>query len=96
MEPVKGIINKLMQDLISGKFKHGSDLIRQWPGAVGKKNARHTKIVSLKGGNLSVNVDSPVRLFNLRLKRCEILKNLTKVTGDNSIKNIYFRIGAVD
>jgi predicted nucleic acid-binding Zn ribbon protein len=80
MEQIKDIIHDVIEKL-SGQ-DNNRELGRVWQNAVGKKMARHTQISGLKHGKLLVRVDSPVAMFQLNLKRNQILKELQKVNKD--------------
>ena len=94
--PLEGVL----KDIISGIKKKGllteEELAGVWKKAAGRKASPHTRPVSLKTSGLVVNVDGSSWLYELTLKRKEILEKLKKALGErNAPKDIRFRIGSV-
>lgn len=93
MEAIKDTIVSIMQDLRAKKINPSSDphaLIRK---ALTKKESRHIKFNYFKKGILSLYVDSSGWLYNLSLKKEELLAKFNKSSG--AIKDIRFRIGEI-
>lgn len=65
-----------------------------WEKAAGKSSSRKSSPVSLRKGRLIVNVEDSSLLYDLTLRKAQILKKLSKdLKGD--IKEIQFRIGEI-
>jgi len=93
MEQIKDIINSVIKNISSGKRKVQEEILKTWEDVLGKRAAKHTKIMGIHNGKLFVNVDSSVWLFQLNLKRNYLLGELRKITDD--VEEINFRIGRV-
>lgn len=98
-ESREGPLGGLLKDMMSGLGKKGliteEKMAGVWGSAVGKRASRHTKPTSLKKARLVVNVDGSSWLYELTLKKKEILKKLEGKLKGRPIKDIRFRIGEV-
>ena len=66
-----------------------------WEGAAGKAAASHSRPVSFRQATLLVHVDGSGWLYELTLKKKEILKKLEDDFKGKKLKDIRFRIGEV-
>lgn len=91
-------LGALLKNVVTGlgKKRLTQDEIREvWKNTLGKRASSHTLPVALKRGSLVVNVDVSAWLYELTMKRREILKKLDSKIKGNKIKGIRFRIGEV-
>jgi len=90
-------IDKIVQNVIenlSGKGRVSEEEISEiWRKAVGAKMARHTKPVSIRKSVLLVNVDGSGWLYELTIKKREILGKLDGKFRGKQLKGLRFRIG---
>ena len=87
---LKGVISDL------GKKKRFNEELKEaWKAAAGKKAAPHTRAVSLRKARLVVNVDGSGWLYELTLKKKELLEKIEEKLKGKHIKEIRFRIGDV-
>lgn len=94
--PLDGVV----KDIISGIRKRGlfteEELWAAWRASAGKKASTHSRPASLRNSGILVNVDGSGWLYELTLKKKEILKKLRMALGErNAPKEIRFRIGSV-
>ena len=86
---VKSIIEKL--DRCSNP---SSDEIKKiWKEVAGEKASFHTNPVSLRKKRLVINVDGSSWLYELTLRKNELLTGLKKRLGKDKIEELQFRIG---
>jgi hypothetical protein len=71
-------------------------LISDWTGAVGPGVAAHAYPEMLKGGVLTVIVDSSPWMNQLSLLRFDIIKKVNASIGEEAVSDLRFRIGAPD
>jgi hypothetical protein len=93
-DAIKNIIPGVMGRLSAGNPEWQNSLTRSWQAAIDKKAQKHTAIAGFKNGKLLINVDSPVWLFQLNLRRPQMLKSLQRDFPE--LAAISFRIGKVD
>ena len=88
---IKSVIGKM-----GGKDKVGEEeIVGAWREAVGEAASKHSRPASLKKGSISVNVDGSAWLYELTLKKKEILEKLEEKIKGKKIKEIRFRIGEI-
>lgn len=75
--PLKDAIKDIIRKLEKGA-KKDSELISIWEKVVGKDASKHTKPRSLKSGRLVVNVSDSSRLYDLTLKRQELINAINR------------------
>lgn len=66
-----------------------------WEEAVGGAGAKHSRPVAIRKSELIVNVDGSSWLYELTLKKKDILKNMEGKLGKKSLSNIRYRIGEI-
>jgi hypothetical protein len=93
MEQIKEIVNSVIEKLVSCSGAEQQETWRAWQNAVGKKFITHTTIENYRNGRLLVRVDSPAALFQLNLKRNQILEKLQKI--DKNLKSLDLKLGQV-
>ena len=86
-----------LKNIINGITKKGGlteeDVAAAWDGAVGKNAAAHSRPRSLKDSRLIVNVDGSSWLYELTVRKKEILGKLGAELKNKKIKEITLRIG---
>ena len=90
-------LEDVLKDIISGISKKGGlteeDVDSAWERAVGEKAAKHSKPCTLKGPRLIVSVDDSSWLYELTIRKREILKSLSEILKSSRVKDITLRIG---
>lgn len=93
--PLSDLIKKAVRDL-KGKGLFTEEEMREaWREAVGADAARHSAPVSFKKTSIFVNVDRSSWLYELTIKKKEILKKLEERLVGKKFKDIRFRIGEI-
>ena len=91
-------LSDVLEKVVAGlnKKKLAEDRLAEvWGEAVGKKALKHTRPVGFRRASLTVNVDSSSWLFELTLKKRDILKKLQAGLEGKKLKDIRFRIGDI-
>ena len=88
-EIVKGVIDRIAQKKPDTQFQ----LEGVWVEALDDNDRKHTQLVGIKNGKVSILVDSPAWLHQMRIKKSTILKKLQSKIPD--IVEIQFRVGKV-
>jgi predicted nucleic acid-binding Zn ribbon protein len=86
------ILPKVLENLGIRKGVEAHKSFIFWDKAVGKTIAKHSKPFSIKKGTLFVRVESSVWSNELSLLKKKIINKLNKMIGDESIKDIVFKI----
>jgi len=94
-ERIENIIRSIFKKL-DGTINPTIDEISEiWKEAAGERAAAHTKPASLRKKKLVINVDGSTWLYELTLRKKEILERLQKTLGEDKIKELQLRIGEV-
>lgn len=89
------LINKVIEGL-SGKERLGEEEIASaWRKAAGSAAAIHSRPVSFKRASLVVNVASSSWLYELTVRKKEIMKILEAELKGKKVKELRFRIGDI-
>ncbi len=92
---IENIVKDVIKDL-SGRGRVSEEEVSgAWRAAAGEKAARHTKPISIKRSVLTVNVDASGWLYELTIKKKELLKALESKIRGKTLKGIRFRIGEI-
>ena len=94
---------KPLEDLIKGAIAGFSkkdrlgeeEIMGAWECAAGKPAAAHSRPISINKAVLAVNVDGSGWLYELTVKKKEILGKLGGILKSRKIKDIRFRIGEI-
>ena len=93
--PLEGIVKNIISDIGTKGRVSEEEIIDAWKASVGRRASGHARPTSLKKSRLVVNVDGSAWLYELTLKKKEVLKKLSGRLKDKDIKEIRFRIGEV-
>ena len=83
---IKKIVGKIIRDLKKGRLTE-EGMAEIWEGVVGGAAAGHTRPKSFRRGNLSVNVDDSSWLYELTLKKREMLGQLKEKFEGKKLKD---------
>ena len=89
--PLKNIVKDIFGKLDSEN--KGVELITIWEKTFEEDIVKHTKLVSFSKGRLVVNVSDSSRLYELTLRRYELIKKLNRSIKKGKVKEIRFKIG---
>jgi len=93
MDNIKDVINKVIGGIANRNPDQHNKIDRIWKNLLTEQELKHTKLIGIKEGALSVYVDSPAWLHQMRIRQTKILKQLKEEVAD--IKHIYFKIGTI-
>jgi len=93
IDPLGAVLKRVLSSLKKKGRYTEEDIALFWEKAAGSKAAGHTKPAAFKGGRLVVNVDGSSWLYELTLKKRDILKKFNDQLKGKKIKEIRFRIG---
>lgn len=92
-KPLEGVLKNIISGISSKGGLTQEDVACAWEDAVGEKAAKHSSPRSLKGSRLIVHVDGSSWLYELTVRKKEILKKISGGLKSGKIKEITLRIG---
>ncbi len=93
MDEIKDLVKGVFEKITSQQTNQHEKLEQLWKKNLDDKYLRHTKLQGMKEGNISVCVDSPAWLYEMNLKKKDLLAKL-KLEFPQA-REIYFRIGKI-
>lgn len=90
-----GVLEHALQHLSSPAQRGLMRLPALWRQAVGTHIAAHSCPAGLRTGVLTIHVSSPVWMQELHFMRTRILETLNRLTPEEPLRDITFRIGPV-
>ncbi|MBU0468649.1 MAG: DUF721 domain-containing protein [Candidatus Omnitrophica bacterium] len=93
MDNIKDVVNQVIEKIsIKQPFDQGK-IDRIWRNVLNEQELQHTSLEGVNDGMLSVKVDSPAWLYQMKIKKNRILERLKEELPD--IKSVVFRIGKI-
>ena len=89
--PLKDILSSVLQDLT--EEKKGQKAAFAWEDAAGPEMRGHTRPLSFRGGRLVVAVSDSARLYELTLRKKELIEAMNARLEKKAVKDIRFKIG---
>lgn len=90
------ILGKVMGEHGLGRGGLMAKLLSVWDGTVGAGIAKHALPESIKGGILTVTVDSPVWMHQLSMMAPGLIEKINTVMGADAVADIKFRSGKLE
>ena len=91
--PLENVLKKIISRIGDKGSLTQEDVRGAWDTAVGEKAAAHSRPRSLKDSRLIVNVDGSGWLYELTIRKKEILRKLEEAFKGKKIKELTLRIG---
>ncbi len=95
-EHISDILRNLIDSLVSGPRADLISIEQVWNGVLGEETAMNTSPESLKQGLLVVNVSAPAWIQHLRFLKQNIIDDINRAVGKTLVKDIKFKVGAID
>lgn len=92
---IENIVKDVIKNLSGTERVSEEEVVGAWVGAVGEKAGKHTKPVSIKKGVMTVNVDGSGWLYEVTIRKKELLEKLEGKIKGKQIKVLRFRIGEI-
>jgi len=93
--PLGDIVGGILKDLGGKGRVTEEDMYEAWRQAAGDAAAKHSRPVSFKKATIFVNVDRSSWLYELTVKKKEILQKLSAALRSKKVGDIRFRIGDI-
>jgi predicted nucleic acid-binding Zn ribbon protein len=95
-EPIGNILSELMAQRGYARVQSAGAYEAAWKEAAGPLIGRYSRVGSLRRGTLEVTVTNAALMQELGFQKAEILKTLSNLLPDQGIKNLRFRLGAIE
>jgi len=92
-QAIGDVLKETLKKLVSPSRPSEEGVLILWKAAAGIDASKHSKPVTIKKSELIVSVDSSSWLYEMTMRKKDILKSLEGKFGKKIIKNIRFRIG---
>jgi predicted nucleic acid-binding Zn ribbon protein len=79
-----------------GRLQANADLAAAWAAAAGDPLARASRAGQIRRGKLEVTVSNSTSMQELSFQKQRILAELTRRLPDARIRDVRFRVGAID
>ena len=86
MDNIKDVIKKVIGGIADKSPDRHDKIDRIWKNLLTVQELKHTKLIGIKEETLSVFVDSPAWMYQMRIRQTKILKQLKEEVSD--IKHI--------
>lgn len=93
MDNMKDIVSSVIGKLSQRQAFDHDKLQSIWDNLLNNLEMKHTQLMGLSEGELTIHVDSPAWLYQMKIKKATLLKRLKQ--EDFDVKNIVFKIGKV-
>lgn len=93
MDEIKDIVQSVFGKLDKRQPTEENKLEGIWRNVLNEKEKKHTALIGIREGVLSVAVDTPAWLYQMKIKKGRILRKIQEEISE--VKNIYFKIGNV-
>lgn len=94
-EPIAKTLEAVFKELSVSKKDALQDVYSAIWLLLDEKEKKHTRPWRLKGGVLTLHIDSPAWMHALNLKKARLLKQLQEKIGRDTVKDIRLRIGVL-
>ena len=92
---IKDVLGSVISRLSGEKKGRIDRLVEAWKHSADKAYS-HTRLASFKAKRLVVNVDSPAWMYELNLRKQQLLDALNKQLKGEQVKEIILRIGDIE
>lgn len=93
MDNIKNILNKVIGDISDRKPQDNDQIQRAWSSLIHVDDVGHTRVVEYKNGCMIVYVDSPARLYQVKLQYRTLVERLQESIPD--FQKLVLKIGKV-
>ncbi len=92
MEPVSGVVARLVRQLGLENSVLGWRAVDEWPTVVGPRIARHSRAVAFRDGTLHVEVEGSAWMQELGYLKRELARRINHALGSDLVREVRFRI----
>jgi hypothetical protein len=93
MDNIKNILDTVIGKISDRKPQDNDNIQRLWNSLLNPSDINHTRVVDFKSGCLIIHVDSPAKLYQIKLKYRTLVDNLKEMLPD--FQKLVLKIGKV-
>ncbi|MGE0267816.1 MAG: DciA family protein [Candidatus Omnitrophota bacterium] len=93
MDNIEDIIKNVIGKIADRKLEDHQKIYRLWISLLNESELKHTKLIGVNNGKVSVHVDSPAWLYQMNTRKRKILESLKEEISN--IEYINFKIGKI-
>ena len=95
-QPIANILAELIARSGLARVQSAADLQKAWQEAAGPMAARYTRAGTVRRGKLEVVVANSTFIQELNYQKPAIVEALARLLPDQKIKDVRFRLGAIE
>lgn len=92
---IESILNKVIKKIEKKGPGKKENVLTAWRKVAGDKAVGHSRPANIKRRVLTIEIDSSTWFYMLNLKKQSLLKGLRKELGEETLKEIRFRVGDI-
>jgi len=92
---IESILNKVIKKIEKKGPGKKENVLAAWRKVAGDKAVGHSRPANIKRRVLTIEIDSSTWFYMLNLKKQSLLKGLRKELGEETLKEIRFRMGDI-
>lgn len=93
-ESIKDILKTTIEGIVAeNPTPYKEDIKKAWEKVVGKEANKHSSPARIRGRVLIINVDSPIWIYQLNIRKTEIEKRLNRLIKQKNPLSIRLRAG---
>lgn len=95
-QSIANILAELMARNGLGRVQSAADLQKAWQEAAGPMASRYTRAAAVRRGKLEVIVANSTFMQELNFQKSALVEALARLLPDQKIKDLRFRLGAIE
>jgi predicted nucleic acid-binding Zn ribbon protein len=95
-QPMRNVLSQLLAKRGYAQVQTAATCAAAWQEAVGDKLAAHTRAGNVRRGVLEVLVRNSATHQELAFIKTKVIKTLNKIVPEQQIRDVRFRVGAID
>jgi predicted nucleic acid-binding Zn ribbon protein len=92
VEPVAGVLGRVLRDLGLEPTLGGWRAVEAWPRVVGERLARRTRAVAFRDGTLHVEVEGSAWMHELGFLKRDLVERIHRDLGSDEVRELRFTI----
>ena len=91
MDAIKIIISDVIKSLSEKNVEHSGKIERMWQNIVSSEERKHSRVLGIKNGCVTIGTDSAVWLYSIRIQKKRLLELFQEECPE--VKQLCFKLG---